>query len=244
MLSRCYIVALVVLAAVGTARADTIVLPTSAAGGSFESVGGGPLGDFAVTAQVAFVAGTKLIPSGSRITGIGFRLDESAATGPASDMTFSQWDLQISRSLRPPASLSATFADNIAADVVLVRSGPLTVTADSLIGGGFPNPFMIIPFTVPYTYTGGNLLLTLRKSEHTGDEGLLFDAVNEGGFFFFQWGSVVQSSASATSGFVNAINVPVTQLVFERPEADAPLPGTLSLLGLSLAGFGWSRRGK
>jgi hypothetical protein len=159
-------------------------------------------------------------------------------------MTFSQWDLQISRSLRPPTSLSATFADNIAPDVVLVHSGPLTVTAGSLIGGGFPNPFMIIPFTVPYTYTGGSLLLTLRKSDHTGDEGLLFDAVGPGGTFFFPWGSVVTSSASATSGFVNLVNVPVTQLVFERPEADAPLPGTLALFVLSLTGLGWTRRRK
>lgn len=109
---------------------------------------------------------------GLSITALGFRLPAGAST-VGSSSTFPSFDLELSSSLNPLGSLSSTPANNIAANAVTVYNAPLTIPANSLIGGAGPNPFYLIDFTTPFLYTGGDLLMTLQR---TGDTPIAVDA--------------------------------------------------------------------
>jgi len=114
------------------------------------------------------------LPDGAEILGLTWRIRAVATypTWPPQDVTFSAYDIQVSRSNYPAGSLSTNFAANIGPDVVLARSGPLTIPAGSFPGGAeWPpdvNPFGYeIMFSTPYTYHAGDtLLFTIR---HTGN---------------------------------------------------------------------------
>jgi hypothetical protein len=125
---------------------------------------------------------------GVSIGGIQFRLAGGLATGPPVNTVWPDWSLTLSPSNNAPGSLSATFDDNIAPGAVTVRSGPLTLPANSLPGGSSPNAFgLLIAFTTPYTYTGGNLLLTITHTVASSGPGASLDyeflpnAENQGG---------------------------------------------------------------
>ncbi|MFZ5801384.1 MAG: hypothetical protein ACOY3D_08450, partial [Candidatus Omnitrophota bacterium] len=124
--------------------------------------------DLARTLQIVYaVSQLSGLPAGSSINGMAFRLNGGTDSGPASDRTWINYDIQFSSSLNPPGSLSSTFAANIGPDVVTVRSGTLTIPGGSFPGGSTPNAFgFLIPFTIPYAYGGGDLLITIR---HTGN---------------------------------------------------------------------------
>jgi hypothetical protein len=104
---------------------------------------------------------TSLI--GLDITALGFRLPSGAST-VGSAINFPSFNLQLSSSLNPLGSLSSTPASNVAANAVTVYNAPLTIPANSLIGGSGPNPFYLIDFTTPFLYTGGDLLMTLQRT--------------------------------------------------------------------------------
>jgi serine protease AprX len=107
------------------------------------------------------------IPRHSAIDSIGFRVSSGGLTWPAGgNAEFGDYQVEIGRSSVPAASMSSTVAANHSADVIVGRSGPLTIREGASPGGAGPNPFgVVIPLTRPYVYTGGNLVLTLR---HTG----------------------------------------------------------------------------
>ena len=222
------------------ARADLIVAPNANTGVEGNTATSIPFNPDPRTFQWVFddsqFAG---IAPGSNIMGIGFRLEGGAPTSPTGSLSFDRWDLQISQSLNAPGALSTTFSNNIAADVVLVRSGPLTLSAGSLTGGAGPNPFMTISFTVPYTYTAGDLLLTLRHSGWASVPGPLLlgnlDAVDLPLAVTDSAGANNADALATDAGSVHFFNVPVTQFVFESARAEAPVPGTLALFGLGLA---------
>lgn len=116
-----------------------------------------------------------MIPNGGLITGITWRIRASASytTWPATDANWANYDIQVSKSNFPAGSLSTTFADNIGADAVTARSGPLTIPANSFPGGAVWPPNVNgfgyeIMFANPYTYhSGDTLLFTVR---HTGND--------------------------------------------------------------------------
>jgi hypothetical protein len=104
------------------------------------------------------LAASQLTPLvGDSLTAIGFRLysGEATVTGPT---TITSFDLELSSALNPIGSLSTTFANNIGPDAVTVYNNSLTL--GTLTGGSGPNPFFLITFSTPYTYTGGNLVVT------------------------------------------------------------------------------------
>ena len=114
------------------------------------------------------------LPLGARITGVTWRLSTWIVypdwPGIGNTANYSNYDIYLSQSNNPPGSLSTTYTDNIGADVVQVRGGPLSF-ADAFFPGGAltpsVNPYgMLVSFTTPYVYQGGNLLLTIR---HTGN---------------------------------------------------------------------------
>ena len=115
---------------------------------------------------------------GVDITGIQFRLDGitpavSTLTWPTADINFSRYDVQLSDSSAAAFAggelTSSTFADNIGPDVTMVRSGPLTVTANSFAEDGSTSTGasfgFLINFATPFRYQPGeDLVVTIRHS--------------------------------------------------------------------------------
>jgi hypothetical protein len=181
------------------------------------------------TFQWAFAASQFTgVPVGSRFTAIGFRGDASSPNQPAAGLNLSQWNLQLSASLNSVGSLSDTPASNIGPDAVTVHSGALSIPAGQFTGGAGPNAFSFIPFTQPYTYSGGDLLLTLQVS--TGDS-ISLDAVSVGG---------VTDSIGVTPDGTAAhfFNVPVTALQYDAgAPTGVPEPATFAITGGVLLGL-------
>jgi hypothetical protein len=95
---------------------------------------------------------------GAVIVGLTFRLD--AASGAVPAQTIQNYEVRLSQSRNAPGALSSIFAENRGLDEVVVRSGPLTIHAGDFPAGDSPNPFgVMIPFTTPYVYRGGPLLV-------------------------------------------------------------------------------------
>lgn len=103
---------------------------------------------------------------GQSIGSISFRLYTGSTTAfPATNATWSDYTISLGQGVAF-GSQSTTFANNFVGAPTVVRSGPLTIPAGSYPGGLSPNPFGVpITFTLPYVYTGGNLLIEIR---HTG----------------------------------------------------------------------------
>lgn len=177
------------------------------------------------------------VSPGTQLTSIGFRLDGGELSNTQA-LNFAQWNLQLSTPQSPFPTLSTTFADNIGADAVTVRSGPLTVPIGALIGGPGPNPFFEIPFTTPYSYTGASLLVTLSHTGHVGGGGEpAMDAVAVASGL---GNSVGENGFDETSGRADFFQFPVTR--FGTQSTALPEPGTLVLFGLGLAGLGFATR--
>lgn len=112
------------------------------------------------------------VPIGSQIDRLAFRLNAGPAIWPATSpdgggVRFEEYQITLSGDLNPGAGLSANFANN-QLNPVLVRRGPLVIPPETYTGGTTVTvqPFgRDIVFGKPYTYTGGNILLTIR---HTG----------------------------------------------------------------------------
>ncbi len=172
------------------------------------------------------------VPLGSRITAIGFRIN-GASAGQRLSASFAQWNLQLSSSNNPSLTLSSVFDDNIGPDVVTVRSGPLTLTANSFPSGPNPNQFYDILFSTPYVYNGGELLMTLRHTAHSGPQSLIendADAVASG----------YGNSVGVISGFTDSFgiakfgNFPVTRFTYV-PEPTGLLLGAAGVFVMSVS---------
>jgi hypothetical protein len=221
----CFTVALITGSA-ATLSSAQLVLPAANASAEGPAVITGPLANADLTFQWLF-DGSQLpaVPAGSIFTAIGFRLDAGQPGRPGIEHVFSRWDLQLSGSLHPAGALDPVFANNVAADVVTVRSGPYTLPANSLPGGAGPNGFFFIPFTTPYTYSGGGLLLTLRQNGSSGLALLPLDGVALAGLAGVA-DSVRGGGDDATSGQAQFSNVPVTALQY----TPIPEPGSALLM--------------
>jgi hypothetical protein len=102
---------------------------------------------------------------GSQFVGQATRLNGGAAAWPGAARNYAAYTIQLSRSLNPPNALSTTFANNIGADVVTTRTGPLTVPANAFEPATSNTPFTFtVGYSQPYTYNGGPLNMFLRHS--------------------------------------------------------------------------------
>lgn len=170
---------------VAALQADTIVAP-----GAFEDTVGNagvvtPLDNSEATYQVVYGEDQLTdIGLGMPITGIAWRMNPSGAppSFPVADQTWSSYDIEVSTSLNPPGSLSNLFADNInPADVIMARSGSLTIPAGSFTNNGQQEAQefgYVIAFDTQFVYTGGDLLFTIRHTG-SGDERCFVDAINK-----------------------------------------------------------------
>jgi hypothetical protein len=83
-------------------------------------------------------------------------------------MVYTSYKVDLSTSLTAIGAMSLVPAENTGPDVVTARSGPLTVPSGTFVGGTVPNPFSYFIFDRPYTYTGGDLLVTVTRSLASG----------------------------------------------------------------------------
>ena len=212
------------------ASAQVVLPPGNAAVDGDASVAR-PLDIAAQTTQ--FVYGTALLGGlnvGDQINGLQFRLDASVPTGPATPVSFTDYEITLSQSLNAPGSLSPLFANNIAGDAVVVRSGALNIAANSFPGGASPNTFgPVITFSSAYTYTGGPLLITIRHSGN-GVTGFTLDAQS-----MVDGENVSASGQNATTSEGSFRGVVVVNLTVG---AAAPEPGSLLLVLGCMGGAG------
>lgn len=117
----------------------------------------------------AFLAAAGIAP-GVEIDGLAYRRNGGGATGPAGDTTFNSYSILLSESFDTTNEMTTTFADNVVGSQTEVYSGSLTFPANSMPGGSAPNAFgPMIDFTTPYLYSGGSLLIEIRRSARTGN---------------------------------------------------------------------------
>ena len=135
------------------------------------------------------------IGPGSDFVGMAMRLGESQPSWPESIATFSQYDVQLSRSLNAPGSLSTTVASNVGADAVAVRSGAWSLPIGSFRTKGTEetSPFgPELSFTNRYPYRAGPLLSVVRHSGQGSISLTFLDSIPNG---------------SAVQSFQNASNI-------------------------------------
>jgi len=214
----------------------TVVAPNAQTSDSGQTDNLAPFGPDDWTYQWDFAASQfSTVSIGSTITSIGFRQSQFDGDAPDIEYNLPRWDLQLSSGRNAIGSLAKNFLANIGADVVMVRSGSLTVPVNSFQGNGTPpGPFFVITFQTPYIYTGGDLLATLRKQGSSPETSLYVDSITGGSSAFVN--SVASAGDTATSGSVNFYHIPIAQFTFETP-VTVPEPSAYTLFGSGLLGF-------
>ena len=159
-----YTLSVVVLAAASVAaHAQYVVVPGAYANTAASSSGFNlPLNSGGRTGQ-AIINANQLgdIAVGSQITGISFRLYTGASQN-FGGATWNDYRISVGESVAP-LSASSTFSTNFLSGATLVRSGALTLAANSFTRGANPNPWGVeITFDTPYTYTGGHLAIQIN----------------------------------------------------------------------------------
>jgi len=213
----------------------TSVVPNAfenaAAAGAFV----GPLANSARTYQLLIHESQLSGLAGLELTGLTWRLGPNiSAAWPALDASFGEYNIFLSGSV-DPADRSLTFSENVVGPQTQVRSGSLSIGAESFTVGSNPNEFgMTIGFS-NYLYTGGNLLVEIRHSgSNSTSRSVEAVPASSGGpvgygtLFSAAW----QSGIDATEGFQG--NFSVTQFTA------IPTPGALSLA--LIAGLAATRR--
>ncbi|MBK7446083.1 MAG: hypothetical protein IPJ45_08680 [Ignavibacteria bacterium] len=147
----------------------TEIIPNSYAGVTGTGTFLGPLSNAQRTYQFLIQSSQLTNVAGKVLTGLSMRIPASAtANWPLADANFTNYDIYLSGSVEPSAR-SLTFANNIVGARTQVRSGSLTILANSYTFGGSPNAFGTeIAFNIPWYYAGGNLLIEIRHSGFTG----------------------------------------------------------------------------
>lgn len=118
---------------------------------------------------------------------------------PQAAVNFTQYDVQLSKSVNAPGALSTTIATNVGADAVTVRSGALGFAAGvfGLKGAEATAPFgPEVAFSNAYHYRGGPLLAVTRHSGEAGSPVGFLDALQPWDTGF---GSEVQAFQATTA---------------------------------------------
>jgi len=119
------------------------------------------------------------LPVGARITELQFRLStNNAAAFPANAITWSDYQVTLAQAANSISGMSTNFASNMLSPV-LVKSGPLSISANSFAAGGNPNSFSsLVVFDTPYVYQGGDLVMFFRHNGSDAANTAFLDAVN------------------------------------------------------------------
>jgi len=218
----CAVVLAVVAAALGSEV--NVVVPLDYKNAPGTSTFLGPHASTARTYQMLIHESQLVDLVGLPLNGITWRLPTSATVDwPATDVNYDFYDIYLSGSVAP-ADRSLTFAENIVGPQTKVRTGPLTVTANSYTFGNVPNHFGPTIEFDEWVYSGGHLLVEIRHAGNTVSSRSV-DAIGTttpgyGTLFSACWAS----GANATSGSQG--NFTVAQF------SAVPEPTTMVLLGL------------
>jgi hypothetical protein len=224
------------VACVSLAHGQNVVVPSQFAN---TSSGGGGLNTFIRdinaprTGQLLINANQLgALTVGDQITGITFRLFAGAGSPfPATDATWSDYSIWVGPGVAPSAG-STTFASNFAGAATQVRSGALTIPANSFSSTGSPKPFGFnILFQTPYTYTGGHLTIEIRHTgsnitNNSANDFLEAVATTDAGYAAGNYRSYTTTTYAGTTGALASFTV--AQLSY----APVPEPATLAVLGL------------
>ena len=163
------------------------------------------------TAQLLINANQLVSLIGQSIISLDFRLFSGATTAfPATSATWSDFTISVGQGVAF-GSQSTTFANNFVGTPTVVRSGSLTIPAGAFQVGSSPNPFGGgITFTLPYVYTGGNLLIEIRHTgsniTNTANDFLEAVATTDPNYGVNFWSATATGNA-ATTGAVNTFTV-------------------------------------
>jgi len=217
------------------AFAEAAVITVPAALTSTEGSGNYVISNLAGLTFQQVVSASQLttggLEPGSQITGLRFRANGPETTTTALSLT--TLNISVGKSNFAPGSLTSSVAGNQGADTVLARSGSITFAANSFPVSGSPNLFgAVIPFTTPYTYTGGPLLLTINQS--ASNRVFRIDAAGTGSAlagtdFQSRQGGFNSTTVSTINGTPSTAFYIATQYEF-TPPAPIPEPASLSLL--------------
>jgi hypothetical protein len=190
------------------------------------------------------------VAMGSQLTSIGFRLAPGSTTNSEA-LTYDDFSIQVGSAANAIGSLSRTFSSNLGSDTILARTGALTIGK-----GQFPadactrsrckpmvptNSFYTIDLTTPYTYEGGDLLVTFSSELAASTIGqiIALDAVDPLQVSTVSTVATLGNGSSfptKTSSPVNFAFAPILQFSFESPISGAvPEPAAWAMM---LAGFG------
>ena len=226
---------LLFLLSVDLAWGQTAIVPSDYATKAGNTALNYALSGYPATAQYLYAESQVLnagIKPGDILTGIRFRMATGSPGGPQTAFTYANWDLTISRSTRGVGMLTGFIPGNTASDAVAVRRGKLLVPANSMPSDKAVNDFgFLIPFTSNYTYTGGNLLLTMTHDVGEWDGSHKIDSVRDS--VNFQSVAVLRYNVANTDQ-TNPSAV-IVQLNYTRP---ATGPAVTSAGVLNAASYG------
>ena len=187
---------------------------------------------------------------GSKITQIGFRLAPGSTTNSKA-LSYTNFGVQIGSAAKAIGSLAKSFSANMGADTITARTGALSFAKNALKVDActtsrckpkvLTNSFFMIDLTNPYTYNGGDLVITLSSTLAASTVGQIvtLDAVDP---YLINTVSTNANNTSSgtmpTSGLaVNFFFAPIMQFAFEAPAAAATVPEPASW-AMMLGGFG------
>jgi hypothetical protein len=193
---------------------------------AFEMVNAASVSNFltnpaARTLQMVISSSQIPVEPGTLLTGITWRIASGAAllAWPEVDANYSQFDIEIAPATTTPATMSVIYDQNIGAGATMVRSGPLTIPANSFTAG-IAAPSVNawghqVEFTTPYAYTGGDLVITIRHAGHNATTNRNLDSLatsNTAGGYGTLFRTIGSTNITSISGTNQA--APVTFISF------------------------------
>jgi hypothetical protein len=155
------------------------------------------------------------LPVGAKITELRFRLDTifSGFPFPITNINWPDYQVTLAQAFNSVATMSTTFSANMRAPV-LVRTGPLSVSANTFAGGSNPNPFAsLIVLDTPYVYQGGDLVMFFRHpGSDSTNSAFLDDVTTTTAGYGTDFRALSASTFTATSGTASSLTI--TEIVF------------------------------